>query len=209
MPRRPTRVPGFPRLAVTLAAVLTCGAAAAAAPAGDLAGLRPPSWAESGAAFASAPSRIGPARVALLAPRPAVRAAAPRTPVAARRPVTAVALAWLNRGGIAVHPRRTRRSALAGLPALPTPAAAPVVAEPPPARRPLVAAKPAPRFDDYELVALPLPAARPAADRVAAGTSALERFLRSSRPGDWAGADVRRTAANPAAPPAGSRPVVR
>ena len=195
MSRRPHR-------SALAALTLLAAAAAPAASAAGFADFGPPRWADSGAAFAPRPPR--PARVALLAPRPAARAAVTKAPVVARRRASVVSFGWLSRGGLAVHPRRSVRIDVATLPSLPSlPAIAAVPAEAPAARPVLVAAKPRVRGRAVAVSLPPAPAV-PAGP----GGSALERFLRSTAPGTWGGADaVRRTAAKPAAAPAA--PVVR
>ena len=192
---RSARLGSTLRAGLTLAALLAVGTAALAAGVED---FGPPSWADSGAAFAPRPVRPEPARAALVAPRPVSRAV-PRGPAVVRRPANVVSLAWVNRGGLAVHPRRSVRVDVAALPVLPALPPPPAVAETPAAEP--AAARPA------------LVAAKPAR-RAAPGWPSLARFLRSTAPGTWGGtaapavrADaVRRTADRPA--PAAA-PVVR
>ena len=171
---------------LTLLALL-CGADAAAAGGGsDL--LGPPSWADSGAAFAPRPVRAEPPRVALTAPRPRPRATsiipipvpAPlRRPAFARRTAPVVTLTWAGRGGLAVHPRVTERfETAAAHPVLPPPELpAPTPPTPMPAAATAVAAT------------------EPAAAQFApTPAGSLEAFLRATRPGAWSPA-VSRTAA--------------
>ena len=190
--RRPRRTRSARRRTVWAGLVLAVlvWAGGPAAFAGGLGPLGPPSLADSGAAFAPRPVRGEPVRTVLTAPRPAVRsavAAAPARPAARPR---VVELAWLNRGGLAVHPRRTERADVAGLPPLPTlplvAAAGPAVA-PEAARPALTAARPA----DRRSVAAA--AVAPALPAPASPASALERFLAESLPGAWA-IPARRTA---------------
>ena len=202
-PHRSSRFARRSALAGLTLAALLCGAGAANAGA---AGFGPPSWQDSGAAFAPRPVRAEPNRVVLLAPKPAARVA-PAAAAAVPVRQAAVSLAWVNRGGLAVHPRRTRRVDVARLPALPALPPVPAVAEAapapasafapllPPARTPLVAVKPGRARAARTIAAAP---AGPAPVLAAPGGSALERFLRATAPGTWAGADVRRTAAGPA-----------
>ena len=210
--RRPHRIPGPARAALTFALLLAGSTAAAGDSWADLIEPPPavasgvpsgtPSWADSGAAFAPRPVR---SRVALTAPRPAVRRA-----VAANgtRPAVIVEFGWLRRGGLAVHPLRTERPNLAALPPWPTlpaiAAVAPPRIAPVPARRPLTAGRPG---GSANRIAAALPVLPPpTGGEGLSGLSALERFLRETGPGAWSvpgawSAPARRTAV---APPTGA-----